>query len=620
MAAGMVMVLVATTAVMVQGLFLRPDEAGAFLGRVRRANDKGLLKLEERRQGDLERECVEESCSHEEAREVFENVPETEYFYPRYQECSRKLGAAPRSDDDAKRIFKGCVRALPNQCSPPPCRAESSSGCVDLQGDFACRCLPGWTGKTCSEVWSECVELRCEQGCSESAGSVRCYCEGRNGSTLAADQRSCQPIHTCAPVSDQKDPTFFYLGMNFNKGPAIFMRFKLQKLTRPMSTFELRTFDPEGLVFYGETGGHSNWFLLALHNGQLEVQMKDTNGKLVTTGGKPVNDGQWHQVSVEKTLSHVIVKVDGEEVINVNNPGHISNGVDPNSELEISVAGLPPSAPDMLRPMNVRLDGCIRNWDWMGQDTAWISGALRDEPSRQCYRNVEPGSFLPGAGHAEFNTLSYAVRKPSAVGPSAEGDADGDGWRLQLRLELRPSRDQAVLVALVRNGTDAELTVALTHAARGAVGTPARQQQLVPGVGVFVRKELVLFQEAPSDGARGPRAGGLCDGAWHSLGLSATATSMRLELDGVGHSKDGWASVGALAEGGRRPVAALLTGAVRTCLGGLPDTVAFTAAPISAYYAGCLRGIRVGGRALDLHEADHLHPGIRSHSCLPPLP
>ncbi|CAM9234359.1 unnamed protein product, partial [Lampetra fluviatilis] len=443
------MVLIATTAVMVQGLFLRPDQAGAFLGRVRRANDKGLLKLEERRQGDLERECVEESCSHEEAREVFENVPETvstwdtylprhlptyldtylerecveescsheearevfenvpetEYFYPRYQECSRKLGAAPRSDEDAKRIFKSCVRALPNQCSPPPCRAFSSSGCVDLQGDFACRCLPGWTGKTCSEVWSECVELRCEQGCSEAAGSVRCHCEGRNGSRLNADQRSCQPIQTCAPVSDQKDPTYFYLGMNFNKGPAIFMRFKLQKLTRPMSIFELRTFDPEGLVFYGETGGHSNWFLLALHRGQLEVQMKDTNGKLVTTGGKPVNDGQWHKVSVEKTLSHVIVKVDGEEVINVNNPGHISTGVDPNSELEISVAGLPPSAPEMLRPMNVRLDGCIRNWDWMGQDTAWISGALREAPGRQCYRSVEPGSYLPGRD--SLGSLAY---------------------------------------------------------------------------------------------------------------------------------------------------------------------------------------------------------------------
>ncbi|CAM9224301.1 unnamed protein product, partial [Lampetra fluviatilis] len=227
------------------------------------------------------------------------------------------------------------------------------------------------------------------------------------------------------------------------------------------------------------------------------------------------------------------------------------------------------------------------------------------------------------------------VRKTAAVGPAlapsadaSDHDDEGDEWRLQLQLELRPSRDHAVLVAFVRNGTDVELTLALTHAARSAVGTPAQKQQLVPGVGVFVRNELVLFQEAPSSSSSpdgGPsrvpgRAGGLCDGAWHSLGLSASAASLRLELDGVGLSKDGWASVGPQAERGRRPAARLLTGAVRTCLGGVPDTVAFTAAPVSAPYLGCVRGLRLGGRALDLHEADHLDTGIRSHSCLPPLP
>lgn len=33
--------------------------------------------FEETKQGHLERECVEEKCSKEEAREVFENDPET---------------------------------------------------------------------------------------------------------------------------------------------------------------------------------------------------------------------------------------------------------------------------------------------------------------------------------------------------------------------------------------------------------------------------------------------------------------------------------------------------------------------------------------------------------------
>lgn len=52
---------------------LSPEEAKQFLSRPRRANQV----FEETKQGHLERECVEEKCSKEEAREVFENDPET---------------------------------------------------------------------------------------------------------------------------------------------------------------------------------------------------------------------------------------------------------------------------------------------------------------------------------------------------------------------------------------------------------------------------------------------------------------------------------------------------------------------------------------------------------------
>lgn len=52
---------------------LSPEEANQFLMRHRRANQV----FEETKQGHLERECVEERCTKEEAREVFENDPET---------------------------------------------------------------------------------------------------------------------------------------------------------------------------------------------------------------------------------------------------------------------------------------------------------------------------------------------------------------------------------------------------------------------------------------------------------------------------------------------------------------------------------------------------------------
>lgn len=49
---------------------LTEQEAHNFLSRKLFANS--ALRTEEFQQGNLERECLEETCSHEEAREVFE--------------------------------------------------------------------------------------------------------------------------------------------------------------------------------------------------------------------------------------------------------------------------------------------------------------------------------------------------------------------------------------------------------------------------------------------------------------------------------------------------------------------------------------------------------------------
>lgn len=51
-------------------VFISADDANSVIKRQRRASS---LLLEEVLQGSLERECLEERCTHEEAREVFEN-------------------------------------------------------------------------------------------------------------------------------------------------------------------------------------------------------------------------------------------------------------------------------------------------------------------------------------------------------------------------------------------------------------------------------------------------------------------------------------------------------------------------------------------------------------------
>lgn len=54
-------------------IVLSKERASQVLLRKRRAN----TLLEETKKGNLERECIEELCNKEEAREVFENNPET---------------------------------------------------------------------------------------------------------------------------------------------------------------------------------------------------------------------------------------------------------------------------------------------------------------------------------------------------------------------------------------------------------------------------------------------------------------------------------------------------------------------------------------------------------------
>ncbi|XP_078098377.1 coagulation factor X-like [Mustelus asterias] len=58
-------------------LFLQKPDAARFLSRFRRAN----YFIEEASEGNLERECLEETCSREEVREIFEDDTNTDAFW-----------------------------------------------------------------------------------------------------------------------------------------------------------------------------------------------------------------------------------------------------------------------------------------------------------------------------------------------------------------------------------------------------------------------------------------------------------------------------------------------------------------------------------------------------------
>ncbi|XP_075446580.1 growth arrest-specific protein 6 isoform X1 [Ascaphus truei] len=171
-------------------VLLPARDAAQFLRqRQRRANHI----FEETKQGHLERECVEEQCSKEEAREVFENDLETEYFYPKYLDCIQRFGFPYQKDPG----LTTCIHNLQDQCSPNPCHKDGSQICVDLRGDFYCHCKTGWEGKTCSTDINECAVLNggCTHRCINKPGTYQCLCH--SGYILLANNKACEDVDEC---------------------------------------------------------------------------------------------------------------------------------------------------------------------------------------------------------------------------------------------------------------------------------------------------------------------------------------------------------------------------------------------------------------------------------------
>ncbi|XP_072219522.1 vitamin K-dependent protein C [Leuresthes tenuis] len=135
-----------------------------MLLRSRRANSF----LEELKPPSQERECVEEICDFEEAREIFQTREATLEFWTVYTDG--------------------------NQCLSNLC---VHGECVDLYQDYGCRCQPGYEGKYCqlNLTATNCTVDNgdCDHECSESEDGQRRHCSCVEGYKLEDDNRKCVP-------------------------------------------------------------------------------------------------------------------------------------------------------------------------------------------------------------------------------------------------------------------------------------------------------------------------------------------------------------------------------------------------------------------------------------------
>ncbi|KAM8838898.1 vitamin K-dependent protein C isoform 1-T1 [Synchiropus picturatus] len=144
-------------------VFTAPPAAHMLL-RSRRANSF----LEELKPPCLERECREERCDFEEAREIFNTREATLEFWTVYTDG--------------------------NQCQTHKCVHGS---CVDQYQDYACSCNPGYEGKFCDhpQTATNCSldNGGCDHECHESEDKQRRTCSCLEDYLLQDDARRCLP-------------------------------------------------------------------------------------------------------------------------------------------------------------------------------------------------------------------------------------------------------------------------------------------------------------------------------------------------------------------------------------------------------------------------------------------
>ncbi|XP_075303530.1 LOW QUALITY PROTEIN: coagulation factor VII [Perca flavescens] len=143
-------------------VFLGGEEASQVLTRQRRANSV----FEEFKKGNMERECIEERCSWEEAREIFEDVDKTNDFWTKYVER--------------------------DVCLENPCLNNGT--CVYNGTYYRCYCREGFEGRYCQTEIEDALKCLyqnggCQHFCEGSGERRRCFCA--EGYTLGEDGEQC---------------------------------------------------------------------------------------------------------------------------------------------------------------------------------------------------------------------------------------------------------------------------------------------------------------------------------------------------------------------------------------------------------------------------------------------
>lgn len=616
---------------------LSPKEANQFLSRHRRANQV----FEETKQGHLERECVEERCSKEEAREVFENDPETDYFYPKYLACVDKFGGTEKKKQD----LITCVHNIPDQCSPSPCNPRGTVRCEDKKGDFLCHCFTGWTGARCEEDVDECGTRNggCDHECNNTMGSYRCSCHHGymlSGRHLCNDVDECEDPEVCGTAQCANtegsfeclcEPGFFY--DNETKScmdvdecessvcadeclntPGSFRCFcdgrqgmKLAQDHRsckpitpcisPMlrrnsrSLYLGRMFSAVPVVRLRFRRKFQTGF-----SAEFDFRTYDPEGVIFFAGGHlnsswivlAMHDGklelQLKYGAVSRVTSSGAVVNDGQwRKISVEEQGRsLVIKIDREAVMKIAVNGDLFTLKKGMHELNLTVGGVpFKDDGLVNKVNPRLDGCMKEWR----WLTGEDTSIQETIQSNE-NMQCFSSEDPGAYftgnGFAFFNKSYTDSQNLSVHLKLRATSGIGVLFALIyQDKVPLSISLADYH----------------PGTDEW--RDFVLVSSGDDIVASSPSP--LCDGEGHVIEVMISANQTVLLIDGQpGRSEDTAVPMELLSQSS-------------TFIGGLPD-VPLVSTLVSASYSGCME-VSVNGQSLDLDQATHKHNDIRSHSC-----
>lgn len=198
----------------------------------------------------------------------------------------------------------------------------------------------------------------------------------------------------------------FYLGQERDVWkPLVHTEINVSNIRSIKSSFQFHTFDPEGVIFYGDTKDGTDWFVLSLQDGLPLMQISKGGVLISVTGSNKLNDGKWHTLEVSNHGKFVILEVDGlkglEAGMQSQQPEEALSG-----DLRLALGGILIEKEKLLVEFVPQMDGCLREGNWLNLSDPWEAEVDDFWP---CSDNVKPGSYFSGTGFSYFNASDFPV-------------------------------------------------------------------------------------------------------------------------------------------------------------------------------------------------------------------